>query len=396
MGVMRTADQAAAEIESRTKPAAHKAPVEGKPEPTSKRLKTAKTVVTEHEEQEISLNAIELLPELLQVRAVLDKKWCKQYAEDRANGATFPPIIIFRLPDGRLVVTDGYHRVDAWKAIGLKTIRAQIRDGTIQQALLAAIEANTAEFHRGRPFNDDDRRHAVEMLLADQSWGWPDLRIANYCGVYPRVVQKIRNEYSIKHNIELPEKVIDADGKTRPYKNSSSTGKPSVSSSKGRSGFRVHIGGSEHYLSGTKDEAVFKAQSIYNDIQENKERRRRSLDRSTFQSFLTANGISFRSMKSIAIKVPSIDGLKIGHTILTVCDLQDKRDIPWAFGCLHALRILAEDPAARLVVVCYPEEGPQASIELYRKLGIEFLTPDELVASLKGSEADGPGEPIAN
>jgi hypothetical protein len=47
---------------------------------------------------------------------------------------------------------------------------------------------------------------------------------------------------------------------------------------------------------------------------------------------------------------------------------------------------LHSDPSSRAVVVCYPLDGPPVLLDLARQLGVEFLTPEELVASLKGRE----------
>lgn len=48
-----------------------------------------------------------------------------------------------------------------------------------------------------------------------------------------------------------------------------------------------------------------------------------------------------------------------------------------------------------MVVLCYPEDGPEKVIDLYRQEGFEFMTPEELVEELKasgdGGEPDGDG-----
>lgn len=51
-----------------------------------------------------------------------------------------PPVIVFRIEDGSLLLADGYHRVAAAQEAGRITIRAELRDGTKSDALQFAIE----------------------------------------------------------------------------------------------------------------------------------------------------------------------------------------------------------------------------------------------------------------
>jgi hypothetical protein len=102
--------------------------------------------------------------------------------------------------------------------------------------------------------------------------------------------------------------------------------------------------------------------------------------------WLASAGLAFTAFARAGAKHPYIRGAYGYGVVLTVASLDSVESLPWAVGCVHLLRALVGSPTDRLVVVCYPEDGPAASIELARKLGVEFLTPDELVASLKGSE----------
>lgn len=377
---MRTAAKVSREIEARTKPAP-------KPEKlaatkaSAARVKTAKTTVTAYVEEELSLRAIECLPEMLQVRAKLDKEWCKQYAADKAAGATFPPIIIFRLPNGRLVVTDGYHRVDAWKALGLQTIRCQVREGTMQDALLAAIEANTAKYHRGRLFGKDDRKHAVNMLLADPVCRkWADQRIAKHCGLSSETVTRHRAAFNVKNGLSAPEFVVGLDGRTRRYKKKQGI-VPALQVSQ-RDKCRARIGDKLIYLGMDESAAASKLDTILDNIEADRKRMRASF---VCGSFFPQRNLSFAP---ITHRLGPNCGLR-GHSghgvVLTYARFDQDDTADSAYGRLHALRELAGMPGARLVCLCVPLDARTRLFDLYRKLGVEFLSPEEFADSLQAN-----------
>lgn len=60
-----------------------------------------------------------------------------------ANLDHMPPVVVYRTPEGLLLV-DGYHRVAAALRLGRTSIEADIRDGTRSDALEFAI-ANAAK-----------------------------------------------------------------------------------------------------------------------------------------------------------------------------------------------------------------------------------------------------------
>src|SRR6266511_2393183 len=59
-----------------------------------------------------------------------------------------PPVVVFETEEG-LLLADGYHRVAAARKRGLATIKAEVRPGTRQDALLYAAEAGARQ--RGIP-----------------------------------------------------------------------------------------------------------------------------------------------------------------------------------------------------------------------------------------------------
>ncbi len=50
-----------------------------------------------------------------------------------------PPVVVFQLSDGLLLV-DGYHRVEAARRLGRRVIRAEVRQGSREDALRFAVD----------------------------------------------------------------------------------------------------------------------------------------------------------------------------------------------------------------------------------------------------------------
>lgn len=124
-----------------------------------------------------------------QPRAYLDAPTVEDYAERMEAGDAFPPVILYY--DGTCyILSDGFHRLHAAKALGLAEIEAEVRQGTQRDAILASCAANkTHGMHR----TEGDKRRAIDRMLADEEWRkWSDIRIAEHCSVSARWVGRCR------------------------------------------------------------------------------------------------------------------------------------------------------------------------------------------------------------
>lgn len=124
-----------------------------------------------------------------QPRAQLNYITVAEYAESIEDGATFPPVEV--MYDGSdYWLWDGFHRLDAHKKAGCTAIRANVKQGTRRDAVLASVGANNS--HGLRRTNDDKRR-AVMTLLNDAEWvKWSDREIARRCAVGNNLVSEMR------------------------------------------------------------------------------------------------------------------------------------------------------------------------------------------------------------
>src|SRR5690349_10489532 len=77
-----------------------------------------------------------------QTRAEINNDVVKEYAADMKKGDKFPAIDVFKDGD-RYILANGFHRVKAAKLNGASEILAQVREGTLIDAIKFAVGANT-------------------------------------------------------------------------------------------------------------------------------------------------------------------------------------------------------------------------------------------------------------
>ena len=125
------------------------------------------------------------------------------------QGDRFPPVVVFR-GDGRDLLSDGFHRVHAYRKAGRSEIEADVRPGTFDDALWFALGANSGH---GERLQRGDKRHAIELAYR----AWPDAsqrRIAEHVGCSQAHVGRVRSQ--LKPMFQLPDRVVGSDGRTRP------------------------------------------------------------------------------------------------------------------------------------------------------------------------------------
>lgn len=136
----------------------------------------------------------------LQARVSLNADVVKDYADQMAAGAVFPPVLVFARPGAHALV-DGFHRVAAREALGFTTVLAEIRQGTREDALWHGLTAN--QTHGLRRTNDDKHRCVVKALTHARGRTLSDRQIASHCGVHHYTVSRIRQQLEQRQMIEV-------------------------------------------------------------------------------------------------------------------------------------------------------------------------------------------------
>jgi len=145
-----------------------------------------------------------------QSRAQLNADTIDHYAELYLSKAGMPAIVVFY--DGEHYwLADGFHRVHGAKKAGRSKLSAEVRQGSVRDAILYSASANN---NHGLPPNGKDKRFNVARFLGDDEWAnKSDRWIAEKCGVGNQLVGDVRKELCDSHSSTA--KRIGKDGKTR-------------------------------------------------------------------------------------------------------------------------------------------------------------------------------------
>lgn len=146
-----------------------------------------------------------------QPRAELDSEVIAEYAEAMKAGAQFPPVVVFS--DGtHLWLADGWHRVNGAKRAWLEKINADVKRGTLRDAILYSVGANA---QHGMRRTNADKRRAVMALLNDDEWRrWTDAEIARRAAVSSMTVGRIRAEIITNNVNDVGSRLVERNGTT--------------------------------------------------------------------------------------------------------------------------------------------------------------------------------------
>jgi hypothetical protein len=144
-----------------------------------------------------------------------------EYAAAMADGAESPPAVVFH--DGASYwLADGFHRTHAARRATIKTIQAEIHNGTKRDAILYSVGANSAH---GLRRDNRDKRKAVMTLLQDEEWSqWSNREIARHCAVDHTTVGRLRKSL-VENTSEKPGRTYNTKHGTKSTMNTENIGK---------------------------------------------------------------------------------------------------------------------------------------------------------------------------
>lgn len=125
----------------------------------------------------------------IQPRGEMDEAAVSDYENAYNAGKKLPPITVFKDGD-HMYLVDGFHRLEAIRRTGSKTIGAMIYTGTHDDATYEACGSNKA--HGVRRNNKDKRKAAAIALMLKPKMS--DSSHAEHVGVSQPFVSKIRRE----------------------------------------------------------------------------------------------------------------------------------------------------------------------------------------------------------
>ena len=158
-----------------------------------------------------------------QCRLVIDQPTVYSYLESMKEGDEFP--LMETVFDGSTYwLTDGFHRYHAFKLLGIKEIEVKYKPGTLQDAQVEALKANSKH---GKPLTVEDKRNKVQMALAIEGFAQKtNYEIAKLCQVSQPFVASIRSPEAKKKQAEDKIKHVKKKAEELQNTNQISSGKP--------------------------------------------------------------------------------------------------------------------------------------------------------------------------
>jgi hypothetical protein len=122
------------------------------------------------------------------------------------SAEAWPPIVVW---GDHSLVLDGFHRVEAARRLGRRSVVAVRFEGSAEEAYMESVRRNV---NHGLPLTVGDRRRAARRILT-RNPEWSDRRIASLCGLSDKTVGRLRRAVS---GIQVMDRRVGRDGKVRP------------------------------------------------------------------------------------------------------------------------------------------------------------------------------------
>jgi len=117
--------------------------------------------------QKVAIDSI-VVDERLMIRE-LDQDIAVDYAAKMKEGAVFPPIVLFKIDD-KIYLSSGRHRLEAHKLNAALEIDALIKDGSMDDAYLFALQDNA---HHGHKLSQRNITEAVDYCINNHHTDFP-------------------------------------------------------------------------------------------------------------------------------------------------------------------------------------------------------------------------------
>lgn len=344
--------------------------------------------------QEMAIRSIRVDHDL-QSRVEMDMEVVKDYADALIEGERdrghydFPPVTVFF--DGKTNwLADGFHRVAAYKRAGRVSIPVDAQNGTRRDAMLFSASAN---LKMGMRPSQKDKEKAVRMLLEDpECFRWSATEIGRKCGVSAQTAKKIMAGFCLERELAVPTTTtrVNKQGKTYKVMLPKTGGIPTyqVNNDRGKSPkARTRINGRNVYLGVDGPVAREKYKEIISRWKPIHDDKRATLShQGVFSKWLSARSIAHKKSGDLH----AFCGILLPGAVCVLLPCLDTSSIYRAIGQVRLLRQYVHQDS-RMIVVWYPDNpgssaGTQTLIELARKDGVEFLTPEQIVEQFASAE----------
>jgi hypothetical protein len=338
----------------------------------------------------LALSIIKADKKNLQPRADMDDDHMQRMARSYIEGEDIPPPVhVFY--DGKFYwLVDGFHRYFAMWSIrhmGAKFqhIKAIVHEGTKEEAIAYAAQANLD--NRSKPMGDADRKKAMWMLMGLLEWRSKSANaFGKIFGLSHGTAKRYWVAFFSENNLPVPLVATASDGRNRSTRRGVPIvpGSPSIRT--GKDGHTSATIRGKNIGFGRNPDPEKIADKIRKHIEYTDFNIKKYENLRWISSLLLTHHIkseSFFSMSELK-RHPGIFAHKAGGVIFTCESFRNPANAVAAIG--RAVCIRAMLCVSRVVILCPVKDGPPEILELGRKMGIEFMTIEDFIASLKPSE----------
>jgi hypothetical protein len=143
-----------------------------------------------------------------QARLAINEAVVGEYAARMDDGEDVPPGTVF-FDQTDYWLADGFHRYHAIQKNGKASINADVREGSLEDAILYSYGANS---RRGLSMTPEDNLHIIKSMFCHPKWRlWSNNEIARQIGMSGAYIGRI------KRDLERDEKIPVLDGE-KTYK----------------------------------------------------------------------------------------------------------------------------------------------------------------------------------
>lgn len=136
----------------------------------------------------IRVEDIEVLADIQPRANSLNQEHVGDLLEALELGAELPAVVVYLTPDDRYVLSEGFHRHEAYRRSNRGSVPVEVRRGNYEDAKLNAMASNqAAALKRTR----EDKRRAVEEVMKMKPH-WSDRQLAQFVGVSHTFVAGLR------------------------------------------------------------------------------------------------------------------------------------------------------------------------------------------------------------
>jgi uncharacterized ParB-like nuclease family protein len=138
-----------------------------------------------------------------QARLAINEAVVGEYAARMDDGEDFPPVTVF-FDQTDYWLADGFHRYHAIQKNGKASINADVREGSLEDAILYSYGANS---RRGLSMTPEDNLHIIKSMFCHPKWRlWSNNEIARQIGMSGAYIGRI------KRDLERDERIPVLDG----------------------------------------------------------------------------------------------------------------------------------------------------------------------------------------